>query len=114
MIAVAERGFELKVGLIVVVEKGIELKVSLFVAESGIEIEVSLIVSTYPRHQLLRLATGAAVVVDHYSLDCLENDVEDSQLPFFNQPTLSNTHTSKRFLTALTFPLCQQPPVCVQ
>ena len=99
MIAVAERGFELKVGLIVVVEKGIELKVSLIVvveggiklkvclivAERGIELEVSLIVSTYPRHQLHRLATaGAAVVVDHYSLDCLENDVEDSQLPFFN------------------------------
>ena len=96
---VAERGIELKVSLTVarrgiefkdnlfVAERGIELKVSLFVAESGIEIEVSLIVSTYPRHQLLRLATGAAVVVDHYSLDCLENDVEDSQLPFFNQST---------------------------
>ena len=80
---VARRGIEFKDNLFVA-ERGIELKVSLFVAESGIEIEVSLIVSTYPRHQLHRLATGAAAVVDQYSLDCLENDVEDSQLPFFN------------------------------
>ena len=104
-LTVARRGIEFKDNLFVA-ERGIELKVSLFVAESGIEIEVSLIVSTYPRHQLHRLATGAAVVVDHYSLDCLENDVEDSQLPFFNQSTLSDTHRQANVFSLPPLFLC--------
>ena len=102
---VAERGIELKVSL-TVAERGIEFKDNLFVAESGIEIEVSLIISTYLHHQLHRLATGAAVVVDHYSLDCLENDVEDSQLPFFNQSTLSDTHRQANVFSLPPLFLC--------